>query len=85
MKGGFGFEPGEPQGLDRLEAYCRLCGWALALAHAKAGDAAIISGYCGSGQALRDAIGRFSVAYMDQNEADFEQMSAAAGRGEFEI
>jgi len=31
-----------------LVGYASLCGWALARAHAKAGDAAMIAGYLGS-------------------------------------
>jgi hypothetical protein len=42
-----------------------LCGWALALAHPKSGDAAMISGYCGTGDVLPDAIGKFSSTYLE--------------------
>ena len=34
-----------------------LCGWTLARAHAKSGDAAIISGYLGKGDAFDGAMG----------------------------
>jgi hypothetical protein len=47
MKGGATIEHAE-----LLPEYCRLCGWALALAHAKSGDAAMIAGYCGKSDAL---------------------------------
>jgi uncharacterized protein (DUF2252 family) len=33
--------------VDTLRAYARLCGWSLARAHARSGDAARISGYMG--------------------------------------
>src|SRR5215471_5078807 len=46
MKGSFEFDP-EATKRKGMEAYCDLCGWALALAHAKSGDAAMIAGYFG--------------------------------------
>jgi hypothetical protein len=39
------------------------------LAHANSGDAAIISGYCGTGDVLPDAIGKFSLTYLEQTRA----------------
>src|SRR3954471_4566965 len=68
MKGGLNLIEGDRQTLDGLSRYCGLCGWALALAHAKSGDAAMISGYCGSGDALPDAIGKFALSYLEQTE-----------------
>jgi len=53
-------------------------GWALAPAHAKSGDPAIISGYCGTGDALPDAIAKFSLAYLEHHAA--LQTAARAGR-----
>jgi uncharacterized protein (DUF2252 family) len=47
MKGGLEFDPGKVQAAN-FPAYCMLCGWALALAHAKSGDAALIAGYVGT-------------------------------------
>ena len=62
--------------------YARHCGAALARAHAKAGDAAAISGYVGKSEALDTALARFAAAYADQAERDFEtlRMAAKAGR-----
>ena len=60
MKGGLNLKEGDREALGGLSRYCALCGWALALAHAKSGDAAMISGYCGTGDVLPDAIGKFS-------------------------
>lgn len=50
-----------------LRQYGRMCAHALARAHARSGDAAMICGYMGSGQTFDDAIGEFSVEYSDQN------------------
>lgn len=54
-----------------LRQYARMCAHALARAHARSGDAAVISGYIGSGQAFDDAIGEFAVEYSDQNLSDY--------------
>ena len=55
-----------------------VCGWALALAHAKSGDAAMIAGYVGKSEALDDALVSFAKAYATQVQKDYEQMRAAA-------
>ncbi len=76
MKGGVKLEPGKfnPVGLPN---YCEICGWALALAHAKSGDAAMLAGYIGKSQALDNALVKFAEAYADQTERDHEQLVAA--------
>ena len=56
---------------DLLRTYTRLCAWALARAHARSGDAAMISGYMGSSGTFDDAIGEFAVEYADQNQRDY--------------
>jgi hypothetical protein len=55
-----------------------LCGWALALAHAKSGDAALISGYVGKSEALDDAVTKFALAYAKQTERDYAELQNAA-------
>lgn len=64
-----------------LEDYARLCGWALARAHAKAGDATPIAGYLGKSEAFDEALGEFAVTYADQVEQDFEVLQRAAQSG----
>jgi len=54
-----------------LRQYGRMCAHALARAHARSGDAAMISGYMGSGQTFDDAIGEFAVEYADQARSDY--------------
>jgi uncharacterized protein (DUF2252 family) len=54
-----------------LRAYARICAWALARAHARSGDAAMISGYIGSSEIFDDAICEFAVEYADQNQRDY--------------
>ncbi len=70
--------------LAQMRRYARLCGWTLARAHARSGDAAAIAGYVGSGKALDRAIARFSVAYADQNERDYAAFNAAIDSGQIE-
>jgi hypothetical protein len=85
MKGGLNLNEGDREALGGLSRYCALCGWALALAHAKSGDAAMISGYCGTGDVLPDAIGKFSLAYLEQTERDHGALEAAARRGRIQV
>ena len=54
-----------------LRQYARMCAHALARAHARSGDAAMMAGYMGSGQTFCDAIGEFAVEYSDQNRSDY--------------
>jgi len=50
--------------------YVRICGWALARAHARTGDAARIAGYLGKSEAFDEAAGKFAEAYADRTERD---------------
>ena len=61
--------------------YARACGWALARAHARSGDAVILSSYMGKGEAFEDALSAFAVAYADQNERDHTKLLAAIRSG----
>lgn len=81
MKGGFTFDADDRGWLARLPALARLCGWALALAHAKSGDAATISGYCGRSHALADAIATYAMAALDQTVADHGRLADAVRDG----
>jgi uncharacterized protein (DUF2252 family) len=64
-----------------LIGYSDMCGWALARAHAKAGDAAMIAGYLGSSDQFDDALAKYSQAYADQAEVDYEAFQAAIRSG----
>lgn len=66
---------------ETLRDYGKLCGWALAKAHARSGDAARIAGYMGSSSAFDDAIGEFAVEYADQNERDYRAFIKAIREG----
>ena len=61
--------------------YAELCGRTLAHAHAKSGDAALISGYLGKSDDFDQAIGEFALAYADQNERDYAALVEAVKAG----
>ena len=69
----------------RLSLYVEVCAEALARAHARSGSASAISGYLGKGQAFDKAMGRFAVAYADQNLRDHQAFAAAAADGRVEV
>jgi uncharacterized protein (DUF2252 family) len=60
-----------------LQHYARMCAHALAGAHARSGDPAMISGYMGSGVAFDEAIGEFAVEYARQNAMDYRAFMRA--------
>jgi uncharacterized protein (DUF2252 family) len=66
---------------ETFRDYCGLCGWALALAHAKSGDPATIAGYCGKSDALDEAVGKFAASYAKQTEQDYEELVKARRTG----
>jgi hypothetical protein len=61
--------------------YADWCGQALALSHARSGDAAMLSGYMGSSDVFDLAIADFSFAYADQNEKDHASILKAIKSG----
>jgi len=69
----------------RLEAslpfYATLCGQTLARAHARAGDAAAISGYIGDDNEFDKVIAGFAMAYADQSERDWRAFLDAIKTG----
>jgi uncharacterized protein (DUF2252 family) len=77
-KGSAQIESMEP---EALAAYGQLCGWTLAKAHARSGDAIAIGSYLGSGDVFDRAIASFAEAYADQNERDYEALKQAVTAG----
>lgn len=68
-----------------MQGYARLCGWALARAHAKAsGKAVEIAAYLGNGDRLAEALTEYSLAYAAQNEADYKKFMQACRSGKLE-
>ena len=78
MKGSMSVPLMDPQQLDY---YGRLCGWALARAHARTGRATMISGYLGTREVFDHAIADFAIAYASQNEQDYQRLLEAVSAG----
>ncbi len=64
--------------------YAQLCGWTLARAHARSGDAKAIGAYLGRGDAFDKSLVRFASAYADQNERDHQALVDAIAGGRME-
>ncbi|GAB7107921.1 DUF2252 domain-containing protein [Streptomyces phaeofaciens JCM 4814] len=68
-------------GAADLLAYARLCGTALARAHARSGDRVALAGYLGGADTFERAVAEFALAYAEQNAADHAALSAAVAAG----
>jgi hypothetical protein len=66
----------------RLPRYARLCGMALARAHARNGDAIAIGAYLGQDDTFERAIASFAATYADQVAVDFDAFTAAIAHGD---
>jgi uncharacterized protein (DUF2252 family) len=64
-----------------LKAYGVICGWTLARAHARSGDAVAIGAYLGTGARFDHAMASFSETYADQNERDYQTLQKAVASG----
>ncbi len=62
---------------EALSVYARMCGWTLARAHARSGDAVAITAYLGRGKTFDRAVAAFSTRYADQNERDYAALERA--------
>ncbi len=70
---------------ERMTLFARMCGWALARAHARSGDAIAIAAYLGSGPRFEQAMAQFSEVYADQNERDYAAVQQAVIEGRLEV
>ena len=64
-----------------LQIYAEICGWTLARAHARSGDAIAIAAYLGSSDAFDEAMAAFAEGYADQNERDYAALRDAVDAG----
>jgi uncharacterized protein (DUF2252 family) len=64
-----------------LTWYANICGWTLAKAHARSGDAVAMAAYLGGSGAFERALSSFAEAYADQNELDYGALKEAAEAG----
>jgi hypothetical protein len=66
---------------NSLKIYAAMCGWTLALAHARSGDAASIAGYLGASDRFDRCMVAFADQYADQNELDHQALRRAVDEG----
>ena len=64
-----------------MRAYAEICGFALAKAHARSGDAIAIGSYLGGGDSFERAMASFAETYADQTERDYDALKNAAAAG----
>ena len=64
-----------------MALYARMCGWSLALAHARSGDPVAIAAYLGPSETADHALASFSRRYADQNREDYRAFVAAVDSG----
>jgi uncharacterized protein (DUF2252 family) len=66
---------------EALPYYAKLCGRTLARAHARAGDAVMLSAYMGDDSEFDKAIAEFAIAYADQTKRDWQALLDAIKAG----
>ena len=70
--------------VNGFASYLTSCSCCLARAHARAGDAAMISGYLDGGSSFDGAIAKFAVSYADQTKCDHQALLDAIASGRIE-
>ncbi len=78
MKGSVVVEALTPVGLT---FYAGICGWTMARAHARSGDAVALAEYLGHSDAFDRSITDFSERYAEQNELDYQAFGQAIRSG----
>ena len=67
--------------IDGFIDYVHYCGWGVARAHAKTGDASAITGYLGRSDVFDRSLARFACLYADQTEKDYSILLKAIKSG----
>jgi uncharacterized protein (DUF2252 family) len=67
-----------------LAFYAHVCGWTLARAHARSGDAVSLAAYLGRKGRFDDSVADFSQRYADQNDQDYQAFIEAIRSGRLE-
>jgi uncharacterized protein (DUF2252 family) len=62
---------------ETLCEYAEVCGLALARAHGRSGDPAMLHGYLGKSERFDEALLKFSMRYAQQNASDYDQLLKA--------
>ncbi len=81
MKGSANIDNLDP---PAMRVYADACGWTLARAHARSGDAVAIAAYLGKSDRFDRAMTDFAMRYADRNELDYEAFVAAIRSGRLE-
>ena len=68
-----------------LAVYGRVCGTALARAHARTGNRFALASYLGKSESFDRAIAEFAVSYANQNERDYERLLEARDSGRITV
>ncbi len=68
-----------------MDAYARVCGWALARAHARSGYRFVLSGYLGKGDVFPQTMAAFAFAYAEQNKSDYQRYLDAIASGRLHV
>ena len=68
----------------RMAKYAEYCGWTFARAHAKSGEAVMLSGYLGNSNKFDEAIASFAMNYSYQNERDYRALLKAVNAGKID-
>ena len=68
-----------------MDAYARVCGWALARAHARSGYRFVLSGYLGKGDVFPRTMAAFAFAYAEQNKSDYQRYLDAIASGRLHV
>ena len=66
---------------EAMGIYAEICGWTLARAHARSGDPIAMGAYLGGGDRFDRAMAEFASSYADQNQRDFDALTAAIASG----
>jgi uncharacterized protein (DUF2252 family) len=73
--------PVETMTPDLMRTYAQICGWTLARAHARSGDATAIGAYLGTGNVFDTAMVSFADVYAEQNDLDHRALTEAIKSG----
>jgi len=77
--------PVEELDATTFEQYAEVCARVLARGHARTGDAAVITGYLGKGEAFDEALTEFALSYAQQNAYDYETLITAINKGKIHV
>jgi uncharacterized protein (DUF2252 family) len=68
-----------------LGIYAEVCGWTLARAHARSGDAVAIASYLGHSDTFDRSLAAFAESYAAQNQRDYDAFTEAAATGRIPV